>query len=380
MGEENVQVLVVDDDERLRRLVRTTFEGFDIAVSEAQDTDEALDEIRLSRPDVIVLDVMLPGTDGVAFCRSLKSNPETRDIAIVLLTGSAGVERVAQDAGGADAFVKKPFSPLELLSVAERLAGRRYGVPMRGPRAPGAPEEQLLLYARDLRHVLEVERSHRRLLERAYHDTVAALASALESKDTGTRAHSERVQRYALELARAIATDPTDDPSIGYGFLLHDVGKIGIPDRILLKPGPLTRSEWRLMQTHTVLGEQMLGEVAFLQGEGLKVVRSHHERWDGRGYPDGLRGDEIPAGARIFALADTLDAMTSHRPYRRARAWAAARAEILATSGAQFDPQVVEAFQVCESALRRIRREFAGTNGATAAGELAAFSTTGLGL
>jgi HD-GYP domain-containing protein (c-di-GMP phosphodiesterase class II) len=121
----------------------------------------------------------------------------------------------------------------------------------------------------------------------------------------------------------------------------------------------------------------MLGEVAFLRGEGLKVVRSHHERWDGRGYPDGLRGDEIPAGARIFALADTLDAMTSHRPYRRARAWAAARAEILATSGAQFDPQVVEAFQACEPALRRIRRQFAGANGTSAARELAAFLTSG---
>jgi response regulator RpfG family c-di-GMP phosphodiesterase len=372
-----VQVLVVDDDERLRRLVRTTFEGFDIDVSEAADADEAAEEIRLSRPDVILLDVILPGGDGLAFCRSLKSDPETREIAIVLLTGSAGVERVAQDAAGADAFVKKPFSPLELLSVAERLAGRRYGVPMRGPRAPGAPEEQLLLYARDLRHVLEVERGHRVLLERAYHDTVAALASALESKDTGTRAHSERVQRYALELAKTIGTDLTDDPSIGYGFLLHDVGKIGIPDRILLKPGPLTRSEWRLMQTHTILGEQMLGGVAFLQGEGLRIVRSHHERWDGRGYPDSLRAAEIPTGARIFALADTLDAMTSHRPYRRARAWAAARSEILATSGTQFDPEVVDAFQSCEPALRRIRREFAGPNGATAARELAAFFGTG---
>jgi cyclic di-GMP phosphodiesterase len=368
-----VQVLVVDDDERLRRLVRTTFEGFDIGVAEAEDADEAAEQIRLSRPDVILLDVILPGTDGLALCRSLKADPETQNIAIVLLTGSAGVERVAEDAAGADAFVKKPFSPLELLSVAERLAGRRYGVPMRGPRAPGPPEEQLLLYARDLRHVLEVERSHRLLLERAYHDTVAALASALESKDTGTRAHSERVQRYALELARTIGNELSDDPSIGYGFLLHDVGKIGIPDRILLKPGPLTRSEWRLMQTHTILGEQMLGEVAFLHGEGLRIVRSHHERWDGRGYPDGLRADEIPAGARIFALADTLDAMTSHRPYRRARAWAAARTEILATAGTQFDPRVVEAFEGCESALRRIRREFAGSNGAAISRELAAY-------
>jgi response regulator RpfG family c-di-GMP phosphodiesterase len=332
-------------------------------VAEAAGAEEAMARIRVTRPDVVLLDVMMPGRDGLELCRSLKADAETRDIGIVLLTGSVGVARVADDAAGADAFVKKPFSPLELLSVTERLAGRRYGVPMRGPRAPGAPEEQLLLYARDLRHVLEVERSHRQLLERAYHDTVAALASALESKDTGTRAHSQRVQRYALELAREIGSELVEDPSVQYGFLLHDVGKIGIPDRILLKPGPLTRGEWRLMQTHTVLGEQMLGAVAFLQGEGLRVVRSHHERWDGRGYPDGLVRDEIPPGARIFALADTLDAMTSHRPYRRARAWASARAEIVATSGTQFDPAVVEAFQSCEAALRKIRREFAAQNG-----------------
>jgi response regulator RpfG family c-di-GMP phosphodiesterase len=375
-----VQVLVVDDDEALRKLVRTTFEGFDIDVEEAGDADQASALIQLSRPDVILLDVMMPGMDGIDLCRLLKADPGTREIAIVLLSGSAGAERVAKDAGGADAFVKKPFSPLELLSVAERLAGRRYGVPMRGPRSPGARDEQLLLYARDLRHVLEVERGQRVLLERAYHDTVAALASALESKDTGTRAHSQRVQRYALELARTVGSDLIQDPSIEYGFLLHDVGKIGIPDRILLKPGPLTRSEWRLMQTHTVLGEQMLGDVAFLQGEGLKVVRNHHERWDGRGYPDGLAGDEIPAGARIFALADTLDAMTSHRPYRRARAWASAKAEIFATSGAQFDPDMVAAFQACEGALRQIRREFSAQNGAESEKELAAYFNTGSSL
>jgi ribonuclease P protein subunit RPR2 len=187
---------------------------------------------------------------------------------------------------------------------------------------------------------------------------VAALATALESKDTGTRAHSQRVQEYALELARAVGSDLSDDQGTAYGFLLHDVGKIGIPDSILLKPGPLDEAERRRMKTHTVLGEQMLGGVAFLQGEGLRVVRSHHERWDGNGYPDGMSGTEIPLGARIFAVADTLDAMTSDRPYRRALSWAAAGREIVAQSKQQFDPDVVDAFVASERSLRAIRREF----------------------
>ena len=167
------------------------------------------------------------------------------------------------------------------------------------------------------------------------------------------------MQRYAVALAQALDEDLAEDPSAEYGFLLHDVGKIGIPDEILQKPGPLSAEERALMQTHTVLGEQMLGGVAFLQGNGLEVVRCHHERWDGEGYPDGREGTEIPVGARIFAAADTLDAMTSDRPYRNAGSWRDAGAEILGQSRRQFDPAVVDAFRECEPRLRAIRREFA---------------------
>jgi ribonuclease P protein subunit RPR2 len=256
--------------------------------------------------------------------------------------------------------VRKPFSPLELLSVAERLAGGLSGVPFRATKKHSrGPEEELLLYARDLRHLLEVERGQRELLQSAYLQTVSALASALESKDTGTRAHSQRVQRYATALAEAVGQAAVRNESTAYGFLLHDVGKIGIPDGILLKPGPLSLAERRKMETHTVLGEAMLSGVVFLKGDGLKIVRSHHERWDGRGYPDGLVRDEIPLGARIFAVADALDAMTSHRPYRRAMSWNAAQAEILEQRKRQFDPDVVDAFVTIDSTLREIRRELA---------------------
>ena len=356
-----MRILLVDDDPALRTLLRTTFEVADVDVVEAESAQEARKRIRAARPDVIVLDVNMPGTSGLELCAELKAASDTKDIPIILLTGSTGGTGAAAKRAGADAFVRKPFSPLELLAVAERLAGGLYGVPYRATkRRRKGPEEELLLYARDLRHMLELERGQRELVQSAYMQTVSALASALESKDTGTRAHSQRVQSYAGALADAVGEDTvTRDKSTPYGFLLHDVGKIGIPDGILQKPGPLSPAERRRMQTHTVLGEAMLSGVAFLKGEGLKIVRSHHERWDGRGYPDGLRREEIPLGARIFAVADALDAMTSNRPYRRALSWKTAHAEILEQRKRQFDPDVVDAFLAVENDLREIRRELA---------------------
>jgi putative two-component system response regulator len=352
-----VRLLLVDDDQGLRALLRTTFEVFDIEVDEAESGEAALERIAERRPDVIVLDVRMPGMSGLEVCKAIKSSERTANIGVVLLTGSEGGSAENAQAVGADSFIRKPFSPLELLAVTERLAGGLYGIPFRASNK--GPEEQLLLYARDLRHLLEIERGQRTLVQQAYLETVAALASALETKDTGTRAHSQRVQRYATVLAKAVEPELIDDPSTVYGFLLHDVGKIGIPDQVLLKPEPLTDPELRLMRTHTVLGEQMLGGVAFLQGEGLRIVRSHHERWDGIGYPDGLAGTDIPIGARIFAVADALDAMTSDRPYRNAVSWREAGNEIVEQAGRQFDPDVVTRFVAYEPELRAVQRQFA---------------------
>src|SRR6185436_12359663 len=355
--EVTLRLLLVDDDPGLRALLRATLDAVDVEVEEAADAQAAIAAIRRRSPDAIVLDVKLPGMDGLAFCRHLRGDPETTQIPIVILSGSDDGTGEEALAAGADSFLSKPFSPLELLAIVERLAGGLHGIPFRATKKR-EPEEQLLLYARDLRHLLEIERGQRHLLENAYHQTVAALATALETKDTGTKAHSQRVQRYAVELTNAIVPDLIDDQSTEYGFLLHDVGKIGIPDGVLLKPGPLTEAERRRMETHTILGEQMLGGVAFLHGEGLRVVRSHHERWDGTGYPDAIGGTEIPLGARIFAVADALDAMTSDRPYRRALPWTSATGEIEAQSGKQFDPDVVAIFHSRGSELEAIRRAF----------------------
>jgi response regulator RpfG family c-di-GMP phosphodiesterase len=354
-----MRLLLVDDDAGFRALLRATFELAHIAVDEADSAAAAEVSIRTTPPDVIVLDVRMPRTDGLVLCRKLKDDPGTRVIPVVMLTGDDGLQtEAAARAAGADAFLRKPFRPLELLGLVEQLAHGIAGLPP-AYEEPAPASDQLTLYARDLRRLLEIERGQRVLLERAYGETVAALASALETKDTVTRDHSYRVQQIALELARGVDDELAENSAISYGFLLHDVGKIGIPDRVLHKRGSLDASERRLMETHTILGEQMLSSVAFLQGQGLAVVRSHHERWDGHGYPDRLAGPAIPLGARVFAVADTIDAMTSDRPYRKALSWDAVHVEIEAQSGSQFDPDVVQVFREREDALHTIQLDLA---------------------
>jgi response regulator RpfG family c-di-GMP phosphodiesterase len=351
-----LRLLVVDDDPGLLELIRTTFEDVNVEVDEAATSAAARELVAARPPDVIVLDVRLAGESGLDLCRSLKSNIRTVAIPVVLLSGLVELGPGVAAEAGADAYLPKPFSPLHLLGLVERLAGGLGSYGLAEAPVDRSDNAQLLLYARDLRRIVELERAQRRLLQEAYGATVGALAEALEAKDTGTRAHSQRVQHYALALTHAVEPALAEDMSIEYGFVLHDVGKIGISDQILQKQGPLAPDERQLMEEHPLLGYEMLRDVAFLSGEGLSVVRNHHERWDGTGYPDRLGGSDIPLAARIFAVADTLDALTSDRPYRRARSWDDARQEIVAQAGLQFDPQVVEAFCDHEPQLRQIQR------------------------
>jgi putative two-component system response regulator len=341
------RVLLVDDDAPLRSLLRATLSADDFDIREAGSAEQARDVIRFWRPGLILLDVNLPGLDGLSFCTDLVRGGS--DAAIILLTGERIGETTARLAG-ASAVVRKPFSPLELLALIERVADEREFV-----AAPARAEGgQLLMYARDLARIARTERLQRQLLQDAYRQTATALADAVDVRDRATGLHAQRVRRYALGLAGAVDASLLRDPSLEYGFLLHDVGKIGISDQILLKPGPLTRDEELLVRQHPVVGAQILRDVALLQGGGLGVVRHHHERWDGAGYPDGLSGDEIPLPARIFAVADTLDAMTSDRPYRGALNWSDAVDEIVAQRGRQFDPTIVDAFVAGESDLRAV--------------------------
>jgi len=343
---DEIQVLVVDDDLALCELLRTTFELEGIKVLEAHHVIEAERLLADNRPDAIVLDIGLPGVDGAFYCERLRESPQTKTIPIVAISGSqeAGVRALA---AGANAFAGKPFDPISLLSTLERLVGV-------SPLERALQSEQTTEGAGELRRLIQIGQRQHDLLQHSYRQTLEALVDALESRDFGTSAHSRRVSAYATRLTLEVRPSLVDDPTLEWGFLLHDVGKIGIPDEVLLKPGPLDAAERACMQQHTVLGEKLVSHIPLLQGAGLRVIRSHHERWDGEGYPDHQAYEEIPPEARIFAVADALDAMTGERPYRTPVSWDEAIAEVTRGRGTQFDPDVVDSLVHCEPDLHSV--------------------------
>ena len=226
-------------------------------------------------------------------------------------------------------------------------------------RAAAAREAQLERYAADLREVFQAERRQADELRRSYRATVRALANAVEARDAYTGKHAERVAAYGVRIAQAASLDIADSAEIEFGFLLHDVGKLAVPDSILFKAAGLTDREFAIMSRHPMIGWEILGDIEFL-GEAKLVVRHHHERFDGTGYPDGLAGDDIPLAARVFAVADALDALTTDRPYRPAASFAAAREEIQRGSGTQFDPAIVVAYDTIGDAELQAIRERIG--------------------
>jgi HD-GYP domain-containing protein (c-di-GMP phosphodiesterase class II) len=237
-----------------------------------------------------------------------------------------------------------------------------------------AAERQLLVFGREINQLYQAERARAAELEEAlarlresYTDMIRTLAFVVEAKDPGTRAHLARTHDYAVALAGAVDPPMAADERLRHGFLLHDVGKVGVPEAILNKPGPLDDREWRVMRTHPLLGVRMVAGIESF-GPAVDVIRCHHERWDGAGYPAGLRGEEIPLGARIFAVADAFDAMTSNRPYRRALPLARAHREIADGAGSQFDPDVVGAFEGIAGTLPELHAALHGTRTAVPAG------------
>jgi response regulator RpfG family c-di-GMP phosphodiesterase len=295
---------------------------------------EGIEAFEAHRPALTVTDVRMPVLDGVAFLKyALSVDP---DAAIIVLTGVGDVRTAVESLNsGAYDFILKPIDPDELLITAGRALERR----------------QLLIERREHHALLErrVAEATRELAatvenhEETYRVTLEALGSAIDTRDVGTHAHSRRVRGYSLAIARAHGVPEDALRDIEHGVLLHDIGKIGIPDAILLKPGPLTAAEWQVMRSHPEVGRRLIEKIPFLRG-AVPIVYHHHERWDGTGYPLGLRGDQVPLGARIFAVADALDAMTFDRPYSRAISFEAARAEIERCAGTHFDPAVVATF------------------------------------
>lgn len=352
------RILIADDDEYIRRLIRIALgREREIEFLEAADGRTALEHARRTRPDLIILDVRMPGPDGIEVCRQLRTEPAFAAVPIVILTASgAAAQQAAGLAAGATAYLTKPFSPRGLGDLVARYLG---GLPAETagdqPGRPPTPDPlaQLFVHAEDLHLSLEDLQHAHRELQRAYLATVDALATALETRDVETAGHCRRVSAVAVELAKAAGIGTPDLATVQYGAALHDVGKIGVPDAILRKTGPLTEDEWTIMRRHPELGERMLAGIDFLRS-ALPIITYHHERWDGQGYPRGLAGPVIPLGARVFAVADALDAMLSVRPYRPPRTWDEAHDEIIRSSGSYFDPDITAIFRRDAGIIQRM--------------------------
>ena len=341
-----MHVLVVDDDLAVCDLVRTILELDGFRVSEAHHVIEADRLITERVPDAILLDIGLPGIDGLFYCRRLRDNPQTKFLPVIMISGSSDARARAMEAG-ATAYLRKPLDALELLSLLEQSTGLGGVTDLSNDsRTAHSAEIQRLAALGHQQHEEQYD---------AHRQTLIGLSAALDTRDSGPTGHSERVTAYAMRLALEVEPALTDDPSLEWGFRFHDIGMLTVPDRIIFKAGPLDTEEREEMQRHTAAGERLLASLPLLQGEGLGVVRAHHERWDGTGYPDRLAGLHIPAGGRIFAVVDALDAMTDRRPYRQAVSWDAALDELGRHSGSQFDPDMIDGLLACEPDLHAIR-------------------------
>ena len=347
-AERPVEVLIVEDDPPIRQVLSELFSGIGYRSFAAEHGQEGLEVFRARRPPLVVTDLKMPVMDGVELLRGAKALDP--DVAVVVLTGFGDVTTAIESLklGAAD-YILKPVNFDELRIAAERaLERRRLTIENRGYQATleRRVEEQTWQLSRALDSTAA-----------AYRQTLEALGSALDTRDVGTQAHSQRVVGYARMLAEAAGIEEPLLTDVERGVLLHDIGKIGIPDSILLKPGPLSPEEWKIMRTHAELGGQLLSRIEFLKG-AIPVVLHHHERWDGTGYPMGLKGEEIPLGARIFAIVDAFDAMTVDRPYSKAIGPEVAREEIKRCAGTHFDPKLVEVFlSLPLKRLEEIRRK-----------------------
>lgn len=344
------RVLVVDDDPGIPMMLcqKLSCEGFDC--ESCSSGQESLALLRARSFDIVISDLQMPGMTGMELLDMV--HKEFPRAAFLMVTGvddvRVGVQAMKQ--GGAD-YVVKPFQLEAMVASVERALEKK----------------RLELEVENYRLNLEqmVERRTKQLqaamkrVENTYDETLEALGSALDLRDTETEGHSRRVSRYSVEMARAYGCSNDQLKQIARGSYLHDIGKIGIPDAILLKPGKLTNEEREVMETHVQIGYDLVCRIAFLAG-AAEIILTHQERYDGTGYPQGLMGEEIPIGARIFAVADTLDAMTSDRPYRRALSFSVARTEITSESDRQFDPKVVEVFlTIPEQDWENMRQEVA---------------------
>ncbi|MEN9936095.1 MAG: Cyclic di-GMP phosphodiesterase response regulator RpfG [Chloroflexota bacterium] len=321
-------ILIVDDLPDTREILEEILSEPHHRLLLASSGPEALEQAVAHAPDLVLLDVMMPGMDGFEVCRRLRADPRTAEMPVILVT--ALDDRAARLRGfeaGADDFISKPVDRIELRARVRTITRlNRYHTLMEERRRSA---EQAIRAAEEV--------------ARAYDLTLEGWARALDLRDKETEGHSRRVTELSVRLARALGMPEEEIVHMRRGALLHDIGKLGIPDRILLKPGGLTEEEWQIMRLHPTYAYEWLTPIEYLS-PALDIPYYHHERWDGTGYPCGLAGEAIPLAARIFAVVDVWDAMTNDRPYRKALDPELAREHIRAQAGLHFDPRVVEAF------------------------------------
>lgn len=319
MAGENI--LIVEDNDVLRQGLQALLEAEGFSVHTAVHGLDGLEKVKANLPDLILADISMPEMDGYAFFEAVRSRPEWISIPFIFLTARRGREDVfAGKKLGAEDYLVKPVTRQELVTTIRS----------------------------------RLERSHQLLLaqlQQAYESSLIMLANAIELRDQYTRGHVERVRDYAAAIATQMGWTSTRINHLQYGSILHDIGKIHILDSVLTKPAPLNEDEWVEMRQHPIIGVEMIKNIPFLS-PAIPVIRSHHEHWDGSGYPDGLAGEDIPIAARIVAVADSLDAMTTSRSYRVALTPDEAYAEVLRCSGTHFDPAIVNAFKAAWGEIR----------------------------
>ena len=343
------RLLVVDDEPLICALITEGLsrEGFECRA--ATSGAEALRMLERECFDALISDVQMPGMTGLELLEAAHGKYPRLSLLVASAEDNVRVGVAAMQKGAAD-YLPKPFR-FDAVAVAVKRALDKKRLEMEVEVYRNQLEKVLELRTRQLQAAVK-------RIEQIYDDTLQALGAALDLRDTETEGHSRRVRLYALEIAKRLACSADMLLQIARGSYLHDIGKIGIPDAILWKPAPLTSDEVAIMRTHVEIGYDLVCRIPFL-APAAEIVLTHQEAFDGSGYPQGLQGDEIPLGARIFAVADTLDAMTSDRPYRRALPMATAFEEIRRESGRQFEPRVVGAFlAIQEGVWGNIRNEF----------------------
>jgi putative two-component system response regulator len=349
--------LVVDDDEGSRRGLTRVLRSLGYEVELARDGFEALAKLQLDI-DLVVLDASMPGMDGFAVAQHIRQDSTHQDLPIIMVTGlNCREDRLRAVEVGVNDFVSKPFDVTELkLRSTWLLRMKQSTDALKHHRTE--LEANVVQRTAALRRSLENMASAERRTREAHLDTIHRLVLASEYKDHDTAKHIERIGRYSAFLAQKLNLAPGQVELIRHASPLHDVGKIGIPDAILLKPGKLTDGEWEVMKGHTAIGAQILkGAASEILRGGEMIALSHHERWDGTGYPSGLRGEDIPLEGRICAVADVFDALTTDRPYRDALPNETVYEMMQAESGKKFDPHLLGVFLAHRAEVERIQAE-----------------------